>query len=161
MDTAAARNHALTALTQREYSRKQLLKKLIDAGADPVVANAVLDEMSQLGYLNHQRYTEALINKRMRQGYGPRWIRQELQQAGIESEIVGATLEEGHDWCAAAASLYRKKYANKPVKDLRERAKRTRFMFSKGFASDHLRGLLQVAAGVSDSLDDVESPEDM
>lgn len=144
MDTTRLRNQALSALGQREYSRKELQKKLLTAGADAADLAPVLDEMEQLGYLNHQRYTEALITKRARQGYGPRWIRQELQQAGIESEILSAALESGtHDWAQLAGKLYRKKYGSKPATDPKEKSRRARFLFSKGFSGDHLKSFLQ------------------
>lgn len=144
MDATRVRNQALLALGQREYSRQELQKKLLTAGADATLLEPVLDEMQQLGYLNHQRYAEALINKRARQGYGPRWIRQELQQAGIESEILTTALDsDTHDWTQLAGKLYRKKYGNKPATDHKEKSRRARFLFSKGFSGDHLKGFLQ------------------
>lgn len=144
MDAATLRNQALLALGQREYSRKELHKKLLASGADVSLIDSVLDEMTQLGYLNHQRYAEALINKRARQGYGPRWIRQELQQVGIESEILSDALDNGaHDWSQLAGKLYRKKYGTKPATDLKEKSRRARFLFSKGFSSDQLKSFLQ------------------
>lgn len=144
MEAPAVRTQALLALGQREYSRKDLHKKLVSGGADTGVVEAVLDEMVQLGYLDHQRYAEAFINKRSRQGYGPRWIRQELQQSGIEADLINAALgSDAHDWQQYAAKLYRKKYGSKPVADHKEKARRARFMFSKGFSSDQLKTVLQ------------------
>ena len=144
MDATRIRHQALLALGQREYSRPELKKKLLTAGADATLLEPVLDEMQQLGYLNHHRYAEALINKRARQGYGPRWIRQELQQAGIESEILTAALDsDAHDWTQLAGKLYRKKYGNKPATDHKEKSRRARFLFSKGFSGDHLKSFLQ------------------
>ncbi len=153
MDIAAVKTQALMALGQREYSRKDLRKKLVAAGADGSLVDEVLDEMVTLGYLDHQRYAEAFTNKRVRQGYGPRMIRQELQQAGIESDYIVSALDDGdHDWSDLAGKLYRKKYGTKPANDLKEKARRARFLFSKGFTSDQLKHFLQGVDAIADDL---------
>lgn len=151
MEPAAIRTQALTALGQREYSRKDLYKKLVSAGADNALVDEVLDEMVSLGYLDHQRYAEAFTNKRARQGYGPRVIRQELRQAGIEADFITAAVDEGdHDWSDLAGKLYRKKYGTRPATDLKEKARRARFLFSKGFSSDQLKHFLQGIDAIAD-----------
>jgi regulatory protein len=153
MDIAAVKTQALLALGQREYSRKDLRKKLVAAGADGSLVDEVLDEMVTLGYLDHQRYAEAFTNKRVRQGYGPRVIRQELQQAGIESDFIVAALDDSdRDWSDLAGKLYRKKYGARPAIDLKEKARRARFLFSKGFSSDQLKHFLQGVDAIADDL---------
>lgn len=151
MDAQQTRNKALQYLGQRDYSRKDLHKKLLAAPGDPEIIDQVLIDLSQSGYLDDARFAEALVSKRLRQGYGPHWIRQELQQSGVDREIVSAVLESDlRDWQHVAQQLYRKKYGNKPVLDAKEKARRARFMYSKGFAQEQLRGCLQGAESIDE-----------
>lgn len=143
MDESAARNKALQCLGQREHSHKELRQKLTSAGCEVAMADCVLKSLAEQGYLDDLRYAEALVSKRQRQGYGPRWIKQELQQSGIDSEIQSNVLDpDTRDWQQTAQQVYRKKYGNRPIADAKEKARRVRFMTGKGFSYDHLRNVL-------------------
>lgn len=153
MEETQARSKALHLLGQREHSRKELRQKLRATGCEETLADSVLDTLTAQRYLDDERYAEALVSKRRRQGYGPGRIRQELQQAGIDSDSRRRVLEASeHDWAQAARQVYQKKYGTRLVCDAREKARRARYMFSKGYSQEHLRSCLDC-----DDIDDIDN----
>ncbi|CBL44699.1 Regulatory protein RecX [gamma proteobacterium HdN1] len=137
---ARIRQCALASLGQREHTRKTLRQKLLKQIEAPADVDAVIEDMVALGYLNEKRFTESLIRKRAHQGYGPRWIQQDLQQAGIGANDASIALDESElDWNELARALCQKKYRSRAVVDAKERAKRQRFLYSKGFTGEQIK----------------------
>ena len=70
-------------------------------------------------------------------------VRQQLQQKGINAELIALALEAvEEEWYALAQALYERKYQGEPFADHKEKAKRIRFMQSRGFSFDHFLHLL-------------------
>ena len=64
-------------------------------------------------------------------------IAHELRTRGIDSSALNTYLEDQDiDWFEVAIATYKKKYRSDNDIDAREKAKRVRFMQSKGFPSD-------------------------
>ncbi len=55
---------------------------------------------------------------------------------GVESSNDEATVAKDEDWFELAADVYAKKLANTPIEDRKEKARRVRFMVSRGFTPD-------------------------
>ncbi|KAF5282914.1 hypothetical protein FQR65_LT14114 [Abscondita terminalis] len=66
---------------------------------------AVLDMLIQQGFLNEQRFCEAFIQKRIRQGYGPIRISAECHQYGINNEIIFSQLPQDEELCMAQLTI--------------------------------------------------------
>ena len=62
---------ALDHLARREHTRFTLREKLVKKGFLHQSIEAVLDILTQQGFLNEVRFCETFIQKRIRQGYGP------------------------------------------------------------------------------------------
>ena len=129
------RGRALRLLGRREFSRQELDKRLrVYADADdPAELTALLDELSERGWLSDARYADALVRKRTGQ-YSRRAIAQELRQAGVASEISDAVLAEadpGEEF-AAALALCRRKFRNAAM-DPKDVARQIRFLQSRGY----------------------------
>lgn len=105
------------------------------------------------GLQSDERYAESYVNMRRNRGYGPLKIKQELQQRGVSSELVEAYVEFSDKvWLDAACQAYEKKFGSSStngsinesmdvamesgVKSAKERAKRMRFLQSRGFTGD-------------------------
>ena len=74
---------------------------------------------------------------RRKRGYGPLKIKLELQQRGVSSELVEAYVEFNDKiWLETAHQAYEKKFGGKPLENANERAKRMRFLQSRGFTGD-------------------------
>ena len=75
------------------------------------------------------------------------FIRQQLQQKGLSEALVEQDLEAVKDeWFYIAEKVYKKKFSTQKITDQKEKAKRIRFMQSRGFLSDHYMGLLELVA---------------
>ena len=96
-----------------------------------------------------RRYTEAFIRSRRMRGQGPLRIASDIRQKGINKELLSSVLAEMEiDWFSVVAEVNRRKYGLERPQDPAEKAKRVRFLQSRGFNLGH------VVAAV-DGFDDV------
>ena len=95
------------------------------------------------GLVSDERFVEALLHVRRTRGYGPLYIRRELQDKGIDAGIIERWLDVGsRDWVEDVKRVYKKKYGGRQPASLTERAKRTRFLQQRGFTHDQIRQAL-------------------
>jgi regulatory protein len=145
---------ALRLLSLREYSRHSLAMKLAESvnraaklnpteaklNTAPVSAlqeqiEAILDDFEARGWLSDQRFAEALVRRRSER-FGIRKIRDELEQAGVDSSQTTELLQGLQDSeYQRAHDLWLKKFGGL-AKDQKERARQYRFLVSKGFRSE-------------------------
>lgn len=131
---------ALDLLSLREHSRQELTRKLLKRKFELADIDVVLDKLMERKFLSEERFTEAYINSRMKKGYGPLRIEQELQERGVNGAIIGRTFETMDcDWYAQAVDVRRKKFGEGRVDDYKEKAKQMRFLQYRGFDQEQLR----------------------
>ena len=128
---------AVDLLSRREHSRVELENKLSKKGfPDEQIAQA-FEQLWEHGLQSDQRYLEDFVRSRLLKGSGPLKISHELRTRGIDESVLDSYLRtQNIDWLEVATATYQKKYRNNTEMDARERAKRVRFMQSKGFPSD-------------------------
>ena len=142
-DRRSLEQAALRLLAGREHSRAELLRKLSPRTGEPALLEQVLDALERQGALSDARFVESYIDSRRRRGFGPRRIRRELGEKGVDRTLVGQLLDETDpDWDRALAEAARRKYGDRPPGDFRERARRARFLEYRGFAPERIRALL-------------------
>ncbi len=75
-------------LARREHSRKELFDKLARKDYDFAEINIVLDELTDRGYIDDERFAETWIRHRLEsKPRGPYLIRAELKKKGVDTEI--------------------------------------------------------------------------
>jgi regulatory protein len=128
------RVRALRLLGRREFSRQELDKRLRAYAENPEELAALLDDLSERGWLSDARYAEALVRKRAGQ-YARRSIAQELKQAGIAVDVTDAALGDVNpdEEFAAALALCLRKFRHAPV-DQKEKARQIRFLQARGYS---------------------------
>jgi len=133
---------AMNLLARREHSVRELRNKLKRRFPD----NDKIDE--QLSLLIAQRlqsdvrFAQSYTRQRISRGYGPIRLREELRERGVSEADVAAAMDEMEiDWCAVAADVMRKKFGMRGAIDLKEKARRARFMQYRGFAAEHYKEL--------------------
>lgn len=100
--------------------------------------------LSEENLQSDERFVESFINGRKAKGKGPRMIRQELTGRGVEDEIIDSYLQDNSSvWFDLADKAFKKKFGEQPAVDLKERAKRQRFMLHRGFLFEHFSHLLE------------------
>ena len=99
---------AVRLLAGREYSVKELSAKLVRRFSADAVANVVA-EMQAEGYVCNTRYGEAFCRSRVARGYGPVFIARELEQNGLDSDLIDALLQPHEDrWLEYAIAQVKK-----------------------------------------------------
>ena len=96
-----------------------------------------MEVLIQDGLQSDERYAESYVHMRRKRGYGPLKIKQELQQRGVSSDLVDVFVEFNDKiWLDTACQAYEKKFGGKLLDTANERAKRMRFLQSRGFTGD-------------------------
>jgi len=138
------KNSAIYSLAMREHSRLELKNKLNKKEyVNGVDLEELLDELEESNYLNEERFTESYIRYRSSRGFGPIKISSELQSRGVKSSLIENAYDEADvDWYEIAIEQVKKKFGETKATDFKEKAKRMRFLSTKGFSSDIINYVL-------------------
>jgi regulatory protein len=132
---------ALRYLMRREHSRAELARKLAPHAASSDVVEAVLEELQAKKQVSDERYAEARTHWLSRK-YGAARIRRDLKAHGVAGAVADRVTGEG-DLEKARAILSRK--YRQPASTTEEKARRARFLQSRGFSHEIIRNLLAAA----------------
>lgn len=144
INPADIRFSAMNFLARREHSYRELKQKLKKRFPSDELIELELQRLADENLQNDARFAEAFVRQRTNSGYGPVRTRQELRERGILDAAISDAIEcIGIDWPSVADEAYRKKYGEMPAIDLKEKAKRSRFMQYRGFAPEHYGSLLK------------------
>ena len=133
-------------LARREHARAELVSKLSRRFADHLeLIEAEVDKLRAEGLQSDARLAESFVRYRASRGQGPVKIRAELRQRGVDEGLVDAAMEACDvDWFELAESVCRKRFGDLPAADIKERARRSRFLQGRGFTFDHISGLISL-----------------
>lgn len=138
----AIRQICLRLLAMREHSQFELHQKLQVRGHAAEDIQAVLQDLSDRGWQNDQRFAEAYARQRLQKGYGPLKLRFELQQKGIKDfDLDSFADQECGGWQDCLWAVYQRKYDNKIQLSPAEWLKRSRFLQQRGFSQSMIRQL--------------------
>jgi regulatory protein len=130
-------------LARREYGRRELEAKLVERGCDEHLATETVASLAGEGLVSDDRFIESLIHVRRERGYGPRYIRRELEEKGIGRDVISRWLDpSGREWLDDLRLVHKKKFGGRKPASLKERARQTRFLESRGFTHDQIRSIL-------------------
>lgn len=139
--TRTIRVAAMDYLSRREHATHELFQKLLakeEYEADDI--SEALARLADQGLLSDERFTEAFINQRINRGSGPLKIRAELRQKGVSDAMIEKFLNERDvQWQESALAVRIKKYGSERPSDLKETARQSRFLQSRGFSSEQTR----------------------
>jgi regulatory protein len=135
------KGRALRLLAGREYSRRELERKLAPREEEPGQLKQALDELQAKGFISEQRVVDSVVHRRApRLGAGR--IRQELQAKGLDADAVAAAVSGLKSTeLERAREVWRRKFGT-PAADAAERAKQARFLLVRGFDGDVVRRVL-------------------
>lgn len=140
---AAIRLAAMNALARREHSQAELAQKLVQKFPEhEQEIGAVLDCLAAEGLQSDQRFAEAYCRAKSARGYGPHQVQNGLRVKGIAADLA-VEVVDAMDWLDLAAQAVAKKYGGKPCADVREKARRIRFLQYRGFTGEHIRQVLK------------------
>jgi len=133
---------AMHLLARREHSVRELRNKLKRRFSDDAVIDAQISRLTEERLQSDARFAESYARQRADRGYGPVRLREELRERGVSEADVDVALEELEmDWGSLAIRVIQKKFGTAAPADIKERARRVRFMQYRGFSADHYRCL--------------------
>ena len=137
------RRAAMDLLARREHTRKELAQKLSKKfRAVPEIVEEELDKLKAEGLQSDARLAEVFIRSRVSRGQGPVKIKMELRGKGVDDETLGLAFETCEvDWFALVEQVARKRFGESAPSDVKDRARRGRFLQQRGFNFDHIRSL--------------------
>ena len=131
-----AYRHGLYLLGYRDFSSKELIKRLCRKGVDEIVAEAAVEKIKAAGYINDERYAEKLVEHH-KQKSGSRKILYELQKSGIDRETAEEALENGYseeDGIEAILRDMRRRFKPPESDDPAEKRKQINKIFNRYIA---------------------------
>ena len=128
---------ALRYLVRREHSRDELARKLAPYAESSEILEGVLRELESKKQLSNERFAEVRANLLARK-YGAAKIRHDLKEKGVDAALVERVSAAGE--LERARAILQRKY-REAASSREERAKRARFLQSRGFSYDTIRAL--------------------
>jgi regulatory protein len=132
-------------LARREHSRLELWRKL-QSRFDKEELDQALNVLADENLQSDERFAQSFTRERMLRGYGPLRIDSELRQRGvvrntIEKALANVPREEGICWRELARQALQRKFGDAPPSDVKDKARRLRFLSYRGFGEE-VNGLL-------------------
>jgi regulatory protein len=136
---AELKTRALRYLARREHSRAELQRKLSPYAESPQLLEGLLSELEGRKLLSNHRFAEMRVHVLSRK-YGAARIRRDLKAKGVEDAIVASVSPAGE--LERARAILARKY-RQPATTREERARRARFLQSRGFSYDTIYQLIR------------------
>ncbi|NLC23801.1 recombination regulator RecX [Oxalobacter vibrioformis] len=137
---------ALRYLSSRDYSRKELARKLLRFVEDGDDLGDLLAWLEAQGFLSDTRFAESLVRRRMGR-YGNSRIKQELRNHQVTDALPDDAMQELIDNEAARAyEVWERKFGELAT-DQKERARQMRFLQQRGFSSEVIRKIMTKGKG--------------
>lgn len=125
---------ALRALARRDHSRQELQQKLLQASEDLDLIKKILDVCETHHWLSESRFAHTYICSRAQKYYGPRKIRYELQQRGVNADIIEQAFTSANiDWKALAEKARQRKFGQVLPLSWVARGKQSQYLYQRGF----------------------------
>lgn len=143
VNPADIRFAAMNLLARREHSLRELKQKLKRRFPDEDLIDCELQRLARENLQSDERFAESFVRQRANRGYGLNRVRQEMREKGLADSEISLALERVDiDWLATALEVYCKKFGEESPADLKEKARRIRFMEYRGFGRDYYQHLL-------------------
>ncbi len=134
---------AMNLLARREHTQKELIQKLRRRFPDTVLLEAEIQRLNDENLQSDERFAENYVRYRSELGFGLMRVRQDMRQRGLSDTEISLALETvAVNWAVLAEQVFRKKYGEQASRDIKEKAKRMRFMQYRGFSGDEYQHLL-------------------
>ena len=140
---ADVRLTAMNLLARREHSVRELRNKLKRRFPDDSMIDEQIARLTGENLQSNLRFAESYARQRIGRGYGPVRVREELRERGASALDVAAAMKELQvDWFTVASKVVLKKFGALAPNDIKEKARRARFMQYRGFTAEHYQKLL-------------------
>ena len=140
---------ALSLLTRKHQSRKELEHKLEEWEATQEESAEICDRLEELGFLDDVRYARQIVQHYCAKGYGAHKLRDELYRRGVPRELWDGALEQAEDPSHGIDAFLEKKL--KGSHDPKELKKASDALARRGYSWTEIsEGLRRYGADVED-----------
>lgn len=137
-----AYNCAVSLLSRRDHSKKELLRKLKEKGYYKG-AEAAVEKLVQSGYVDDERFCRLYASELVRlKGYGKKRIEQELYRKGVDRDIIYNVLEEISFDSDTLSDIIKRKYLSK-MSDEKGRQKVFNALMRLGYTYGEIRDAIK------------------
>ncbi|AOA58696.1 regulatory protein RecX [Acinetobacter larvae] len=136
------RSYAFAVIARKEYSKQQLIEKLLLRAHNRNEVLELVEELAQSHYQSDQRTAEMTLNSQLRQGKGPQRIKQALHKKHLDQQLIADDLQE-IDWLEQAYQLKCKKFGLEVATEPKLKAKQIRFLQYRGFHLETIFAAIQ------------------
>ena len=147
------KSKALRMLDRRDYSRAELIKKLVEKGEPLSDAETVADRLAELGAVDDARYAALIVREYAGRGYGEKRVRTELLRRGVPRELLDEALAQMPEQTDTLDALLRRKLGDSFDRADVKRA--TDALARKGYGWD------EIGAALRRLRDGLDEPNDM
>jgi regulatory protein len=124
-------------LARREHSRAELQRKLSAVADEGDDVEALLDDLSQKGWLSDARFAELAVRSKSRR-FGPLKVAHQLRSKGVDQEAITLAFERaGTEGTANLEQVWRSRFREAPAGE-RERGRQVRFLQGRGFSLESI-----------------------
>lgn len=137
---------ALNLIAYRPRAGGELTTKLRERGYEAEAIDGAIGRITELGYLDDRDYANRWVESRqLHRPRSTRMLKQELQQKGVDREIIESTIEEAEiDEFGDALALGRKKAESFRALDPQVRERRlSGFLARRGYGYGVIRRVLE------------------
>ncbi len=140
---------AMNFLALREHSVKELKEKLGRKFSSSELIDKAVSGLVEQNLQSDERFCQAFVSMRQRQGKGSVVIKMELREKGVAPELIAQFVDDADSlWFELVRDVWSRKFRGATPADARERAKQMRFLHSRGFASKHIQAVFVAASDV-------------
>lgn len=126
-------------LARREHSYSEIVRKLSQKGIENDTFLPVLDAFREADIQSDHRFAQSRARALYLKGKGPRVIKLDLQQYGVNDGDVREAFEQLEaDWFESAKAAKVKKFGALFETDFTLRQKQKRFLQYRGFYQEHI-----------------------
>ena len=124
-------------LVRREHGAHELASKLQLKGFSAAEIEDAIAECQRLGLQSDGRFVENVCRARIRQGYGPIRICQELKTKQVDRSLIEQQLRlEQDNWLGYAIDAWTKKYKEQSELSYAALQKQKQFLLYRGFSME-------------------------
>ena len=138
---AELRARALRLLARREHSRAELARRLARHAASGEAIEDLLLDLEERKQLSDERFASERAHSLSRK-YGAARIRHDLRSKGVAEEFVELAFKSSSEGELERGKIMLQKKFPLPAANLNERARRMRFLQSRGFSCQVIYSLL-------------------
>ena len=137
-----AYNCAVSLLSRRDHSKKELMRKLKEKGYSKG-AEAAVEKLANSGYVDDERFCRLYASELIRlKVYGRKRVEQELYLKGVDREIISGVLDEISFDTDRLSDIIKRKYLAK-MTDEKGRQKAFNALLRLGYSYSEIRDALE------------------